>query len=224
MTFSITARCPRTGEFGVAATTALPAVGKLVTHAGPGIGAVATQARLNPYLGVDGLALLRAGLHADEVVEVLRRRDPRIEVRQFSVVDADGATAVWTGRDCPEWAGAEEHENFVVSGNRLAGRAVLSEVAASMQASSDAPLADRFIDALQAGAAAGGDRKGEASATIYIVASEEYPLWDIRVDQHESPLDELRRLHGVFKEKLLPQIRAMPSRRNYAGEAGEECA
>jgi uncharacterized Ntn-hydrolase superfamily protein len=224
MTFSITARCPRSGQFGVAAATAMPAVGKLVTHASPRIGAVATQARLNPYLGIDGLALLGEGLSAAAVVQALRRRDPRIAARQFAVVDASGVTASYTGRECLDWAGAEEHEDFVVSGNRLAGGGVLRDAAAVMRASAQAALADRFIEALAAGSAAGGDRLGERSATIYIVDSEEYPLWDIRVDEHAAPLDELRRLHGVFKEKLLPQIRKMPTRDNPGGSAGEETA
>lgn len=222
MTFSIAAHCPRTGQFGVAATTAMPAVGKLVTHAAPGAGAVATQARLNPYLGIDGLSLLREGHQADQVVEILRGRDPRIELRQFSVVDGGGAVSSWTGNGCLDWAGAAEGEHFVVSGNRLTGQHVVDDAAAAMNASSLEPLAKRFIEALRAGVEAGGDRLGERSATIYIIGTEEYPLWDIRVDDHDSPLDELRRLYHVFARRLLPEIGRMPTRDDYGGALDED--
>ncbi len=221
MTFSIVARCPHTGQFGVAAMTALPAVGKLVTHAHPGAGAVATQARLNPYLGIDGVALLRQGLGAEAVRSRLVAADPRIEARQFAVVDAQGRTAVFTGAECLDWAGSRQGDGFSVQGNRLAGEDVVEAIAASFGARPSRSLAERMMNGLEAGMEAGGDRKGERSATIYIVESEEYPLWDIRVDDHPEPLAELRRLHGVFAQKLLPEIRRMPSRADPAG-SGEE--
>lgn len=221
MTFSIAARCPRSGEFGVAAATAMLAVGKLVTHAEAGVGAVATQATLNPYLGIDGLALLRDGLSATQTMERLRQSDPRAQVRQFGVVDRRGRTAAWSGEECPTWAGSEQRENYTAQGNRLVGRQVIDAVVDAMENTKQQPLADRFLSALAAGVAAGGDTKGEASASIYIMSTEEYPLWDIRVDQHDEPIEELRRLHGLFGEQLLPQIKKMPTRANPAGEAGE---
>lgn len=221
MTFSLVARCPTTGQMGVAATTAMPAVGKLLTHALPGVGAVATQARLNPYLGIDGLRYLADGLSAVETVERLRADDPAIQQRQFAVLDRHGATAVFTGEACLDWAGALQGEAYSVQGNRLAGEQVLTATAATFERLRDQPLAARFLEALAAGVTAGGDAEGESSATIYIMDTETYPLWDIRVDEHDDPIAELRRLHGVFQERLLPEIRSMPTRANPAGETGE---
>lgn len=224
MTFSIVARCPRTGQFGIAAATAMPAVGKLLTHALAGFGAVATQARLNPYLGIDGVDLLGQGLGAQAVVDRLKQKDPRHELRQFAVIDASGATAAWTGSGCPAWAGHHAQEDITVQGNRLAGPEVLSRSAEAFARLSDEPLDRRLIEALEAGDNAGGDVKGERSATLYVVDTEEYPLWDIRVDDHDRPVRELKRLHRVFQDELLPEIRKMPSRANPAGEHGESVA
>src|SRR5690606_854572 len=106
-------------------------------------------------------------------------------------------------------------------GNRLTGPDVLDALDAKMAATRGAPLADRLIDALEAADAIGGDRKGEMSATIYIVDTEEYPLWDIRVDHHPRPIVELRRLHGVFCEQLLPEMKRMPTRADPAGDPAE---
>ncbi|WP_274425252.1 DUF1028 domain-containing protein [Chelativorans sp. YIM 93263] len=224
MTFSIVAKCAKTGQFGIAAATAMPAVGKLLTHAFTGVGAVATQARLNPYLGVDGLDLLRQGLSADEVVERLKHRDPRADLRQFAVVDASGGRAAWTGSGCPDWSGHHLDDGFTVQGNRLAGPHVLRAAAETFKQMADSPLDKRLVEALTAGDQAGGDTKGERSATVYVVDTEEYPLWDIRVDEHERPVEELRRLHDVFSRDLLPQILKMPTRANPAGEFGEDVA
>lgn len=222
MTFSIVARCPQSGHFGIAAVTALPAVGKLVTHAHPGAGAVATQARLNPYLGIDGVRLLREGHDAQSVRARLREADPRIESRQFGIVDRDGNAVTHTGEENLPWAGAVTGEGYAVQGNRLAGAHVVRAIADAFTRERGASLPQRLIEALEAGAAAGGDLEGERSATIYIVAQEEYPLWDIRVDEHASPIAELRRLHDIFSRELLPEIRRMPSRADPAGSS-EEC-
>lgn len=224
MTFSIIARCRDTGQFGIAAATAMPAVGKLLTHAFAGLGAVATQARLNPYLGIDGLDLLRQGLSAEEIVQRLSRADPRADLRQFAVVDAAGACAAWTGSGCPAWAGHRLDDGYTVQGNRIAGPQVLDDAAAAFRRTAGAGLDRRLIAALAAGDAAGGDIKGERSATLYIVDTEDYPLWDIRVDEHARPVAELKRLHAVFARDVVPQIRRMPTRANPAGEPGEDAA
>lgn len=222
MTFSIVARCPQLGHFGIAAVTALPAVGKLVTHAHPGAGAVATQARLNPYLGIDGVRLLREGHDAHAVRARLRALDPRIESRQFGIVDRHGNAVTHTGEENLPWAGAVTGEGYAVQGNRLAGAHVVHAIADAFMREQGAPLPQRLIEALEAGAAAGGDLDGERSATIYVVAQEEYPLWDIRVDEHVSPIAELRRLHDIFARELLPEIKRMPSRGDPGGSS-EEC-
>jgi len=217
MTFSIVARCPRSGQFGIAAATGVPAVGKLLTHAAAGIGAVATQARLNPYLGIDGLALLREGLPAAAVLERLRQGDPGREQRQVGLVDAAGRAAAWTGEDCLDWAGHRLGAGYAVQGNRLAGPEVLDLAAETFEHLAERPLSERLIAALACGDEAGGDSKGERSATLYLVDSEEYPLWDIRVDDHTRPIAELKRLYGVFEREVIPHIRRMPTRAEPGG-------
>ena len=221
MTFSLIARCPDTGRIGVAAATAMPAVGKLLTHAVAGVGAIATQARLNPYIGIDGMRLLMQGRSAEEVRDILASQDPRAEARQFAVLDREGRTAAWTGSDCLDWAGHRPENGCSVQGNRLAGPQVIEAAAEAFRASAGKALDERLMEALEAGDAEGGDTKGERSATIYIVDKEEYPLWDIRVDAHPDPFAELRRLHDIFARELVPEIRRMPTRANPAGEAEE---
>ncbi|MBA3999891.1 DUF1028 domain-containing protein [Brevundimonas sp.] len=221
MTFSLVARCARTGQFGVAAVTAVPAVGKLLTHAAAGAGAVATQARVNPYLGIDGLNLLRQGLSAEAVHAALLTTDPAIRFRQFAVIDREGRTATFTGEACLDWCGSLQRDGFSAQGNRLAGAHVLTRTAERFEAMPDEALADRLLEALAEGVAAGGDAKGEVSATVYVMGTEDYPLWDIRVDHHPEPITELRRLHQVFREKVVPEIKTMPTRENPAGEEGE---
>lgn len=222
MTFSIVARCPRSGQFGVAAATAMPAVGKLLSHAAAGAGAVATQALVNPYLGLDGLALLRQGLSAKEVLERLKATDPCMELRQCALIDAQGDSLCWTGEKCLPWAGSLSGEQFSVQGNRLVGPQVLDAVAEAFRHAEKRPLIERLIEALAAGDRCGGDRHGESSAVIYVVDQEAYPLWDIRVDHHLDPVAELRRLHDVFAREVLPEILAMPTRDNPAGKAAED--
>ena len=222
MTFSIIARCPRSGQFGVGAATAMPAVGKLLSHAAAGHGAVATQAQINPYLGLDGLRLLREGKSAADALERLRDIDPCMSLRQVALIDRDNQIACWTGKDCLHWAGSIQGNGFSVQGNRLAGRHVVEAVADAFIKTADLPLVERLMEAIAAGDATGGDRHGEASATLYIVDTEEYPLWDIRVDQHPDPVAELRRLHEVFALDVVPDVLRMPTRANPAGESGED--
>lgn len=221
MTLSIIARCAQTGQFGISATTALPAVGKLLDHAHTGLGAVATQGKLNPYLGIDGIRLLEQGRTAREVVDELSRADDMAARRQFAVIDSRGETAVWTGDCCKDYAGSIEGDGFSVQGNRLTDRGVIEAAARSYEAHRGAPLVERLLNSLAAGVDAGGDRLGEQSASILVVADQEYPLWDIRVDQHDRPIVELVRLKQVFQEELYPHILLMPTRENPAGQPGE---
>jgi uncharacterized Ntn-hydrolase superfamily protein len=221
MTFSIVARCPRSGQFGVGAATAMPAVGKLLSHAQAGFGAVATQAQINPYLGLDGLKFLAQGYSAEQVLQQLQQTDPAMALRQCAVVDASGQVACWTDRGCLHWAGSIAGEQFSVQGNRLAGRRVLEAIADAFETHHERPLIERLIEAIAAGDREGGDRCGESSAAVYVVDTEEYPLWDIRVDHHPDPVRELRRLHQVFEEQVLPEILKMPTRRHPGGKPVE---
>ncbi|MFN3815018.1 DUF1028 domain-containing protein [Brevundimonas sp.] len=221
MTFSLVAHCAHTGQFGVAAVTGVPAVGKLLTHAAAGVGAVATQARVNPYLGIDGLKLLGLGLSAEAVRDALLTTDPALRFRQFAVIDRVGRTATFTGDACLDWCGSLQRDGFSVQGNRLAGPQVLERAADRFETLRDQPLADRLLEALAEGVAAGGDAQGEVSATIYVMDTEDYPLWDIRVDEHPEPITELRRLHDVFRDRVVPEIKTMPTRENPAGGEGE---
>ena len=148
--FSIVARDPASGMFGVAASTRLPAVGVLVPYTRAGVGAIATQARTNPLLGYDGLDLLQRGYDAAE------------------------------------------------------------------------PLPERLVRALEAGQAAGGDKRGKQSAAVTTVKDQPYPYVDLRVDEHPDPVVELRRIYEVVNAQMLPFIEALPTRRNPKGDFGEE--
>ncbi len=201
MTWSIVARDPVTGAFGVAVTTKFFAVGALCPHAQGGIGALATQALVNPTWGPRGLGLLRAGASAAETLQSLVASDAGRETRQLHIVDAWGQSAQFTGADCIGWCGHQAGQGFSVAGNMLAGAAVVAATAASFAASSK-PLAERLLDALDAGQAEGGDKRGKQSAALLVYGSEDYPELSLRVDDHAEPLAELRRLFGLAQGRF----------------------
>jgi uncharacterized Ntn-hydrolase superfamily protein len=215
MTFSIAAFCMNSGQFGVAAATKMNAVGKLACHAKAGVGAVATQAEVNPYLGYDGLRLLEKGMGAEEVLDTLISQDPDPHARQVGVVDHKGRVAAWNGRGIFDWSGDRQGRFFVTQGNRLVGPQVLEAIVKSLEQTQNRVLAERLLLGLEAGVGAGGDSMGENSGNIVVYDTEEYPLWDIRVDDHEKPIQELRRLFHLFEEKLLPEILKLPKRTEF---------
>ncbi|WP_062225794.1 DUF1028 domain-containing protein [Aureimonas frigidaquae] len=212
MTLSIVAKCPRSRQFGVAAATEMPAVGKFLSYAFPAFGACATQALVNPYLGIDGCKLLSLSVSAEGTVKTVLEDDPQREQRQFAAVDKEGRSYAFTGSQCLPFAGHRTGPNASVQGNRLAGPQVLDAMLAAFETDVGDDLVNRLIAALAAGIYAGGDQAGERSANVYIVAEEEYPLWDIRVDDHPDVVAELRRLRDVFREELYPHVLDMPSR------------
>ncbi|MBM0257077.1 DUF1028 domain-containing protein [Micromonospora sp. 4G55] len=222
MTFSIAARCPRTGQLGVGALTARPAVGKLVAHVHPGGGAVATQATPNPFLAYDGLPLLGEGRSPQDVLTELLARDPGREVRQVGMVDRQGRSHAFTGSRTKDWAGHRTGPGYAVQGNRLVGPETLAEIVRVFEDSRELDLAERLVLAIEAGEETGGDRHGARSATVTVVADQPYPLWDVRVDDAEHPARELRRLHGVFHEEVLPTIQRLPTRDDPMGEAARK--
>lgn len=219
MTLSIAARCPHSGQLGVAAITHMIGVGKIVTHAAPGVGAVATQGEMNPYHAIDGLARMADGSDARAALEPLIEADAGSASRQSAAVDARGGSWAWTGSDLAGWKGHRSGDGWSVQGNRLIGPEAVDEVAEAFAANADAPFAERLLRAIEAGHATGADRKGERSATLYIMADQEYPLWDIRVDQAEEPVAELRRMHDVFLDEVIPTIESLP-KRPYASAEG----
>lgn len=216
-TFSITARCPRTGEFGVAVSTKVPAVGSLCPFARADVGAIASQSFVNPYLGIWGLQHLAEGLSAEETLGKLLASDPDAQKRQLAVVDRDGRAAAFTGTECDTWNGHRTGDGYAVAGNMLVGRETIDAMAVAFEAKAGESLAERLLSALEAGQQAGGDKRGRQSAALYVVATEEYPLLDLRVDEHQDPVRELRRVYEVVKVQLLPLMRMLPTKENPAG-------
>lgn len=211
MTWSIIARDPTTGAFGVAIATRFFAVGSLCPHAQSGVGALSTQALMNPHYGAQGLELLRAGVPAAEVVKRLVAPDEGREQRQVHVIDAAGRIGQHTGRQCVDWCGAVSGEGFSVAGNMLANDRVIRETAKAFQGTRK-PFAERLLAALEAGEAAGGDKRGKQSAALLVFSTEDYPELSLRIDDHVEPLIELRRLYDKAHERFVPFMRCGPSK------------
>jgi uncharacterized Ntn-hydrolase superfamily protein len=210
MTWSIIAR-DASGAFGVAIATRFFAVGALCPHAQSGVGALSTQALVNPHYGRQGLDLLRAGVAAAEVVNRLVAPDEGREHRQLHVIDSAGRIAQHTGAQCVDWAGAVAGENFSVAGNMLANEQVIQQTARAFHESRK-PFAERLISALRAGEAVGGDKRGKQSAALLICSTEDYPELNLRVDDHADPLAELNRLYHKAHERFVPYLKCSPSK------------
>jgi uncharacterized Ntn-hydrolase superfamily protein len=204
-TYSIVACDLAAGQWGVAVQSKFLAVGSVVQWAEPQVGAVATQAFANPRYGPDGLALLRQGLSADHVVERLTAADEGRQHRQLGVVDRDGASASFTGDECKDWAGGRTGLGYAAQGNILVSGETVDALAETFESSAGAPLAERLLDCLDAAQAAGGDSRGQQSAVLFVVEKEagyanlSDSVVDLRVDDHEHPLAELRRLYGLHQ-------------------------
>jgi len=196
-TFSIVAHCPQTGDLGVAVSTAIPAVGAINPFARSRVGAIATQAWSNPYLGIDGLCLLAQGLSAAEVLAQLLQADVDKQRRQLSIVDAHGGVAAFTGNKVQPWKGHREGKGYVVAGNFLVSGETIQAMAETFEMA-EGSLGERLLVALEAGQAVGGDRRGKVSAALLVVRDEEYPHIDLRVDEHPEPVKELRRIFDIY--------------------------
>jgi uncharacterized Ntn-hydrolase superfamily protein len=212
MTFSIVAHCPRTGMLGVAVATAVPAVGSMCPYARTGVGAVSTQSWVNPYLAIDALRLMEEGKPAPEALGIVMAADEGREVRQIGMIDAQGRSAAWSGKDCTDWFGQIVEPNFAVQGNMLVSAPTIEEMAKAFRASAGLDLAERLMLAMEAGDAAGGDRRGRQSASLRVHHIEDYALFDLRVDEHAAPVGELRRVFTIAKLQLLPFVKGMPTR------------
>ena len=217
MTWSIIARDSATGQLGIAVATRFFAVGALVPHIAPGIGAIATQALVNPYYGIDGTKLLRDGNNPRDVVAALLAADAGRESRQLHVMDTTGRIATHSGKECVDWFGHISGDGFSIAGNMLAGPAVLDETARAYAGNEKTPFPQRLIAALFAGEAAGGDKRGKQSAALLIHGAEDWPALDLRVDDHADPLRELQRLEAVSRERWVHFREFLPTRDNPAG-------
>ncbi len=178
--------------------------------------ALATQALINPMYAVHGMPRLRAGEPPEQVAAALLAQDAGREHRQLHILDAQGRIAQHTGRDCVAWCGSVRGTDVSVAGNMLAGAAVVEATLAAFQASAG-DLAGRLLRALEAGEAAGGDRRGRQSAALKICTADPYPDLDIRADDHPDPLAELRRLHRVSQERFAVFRRFLPGSHSPCG-------
>ena len=221
-TFSIAARCSRTGMFGVAVSTAVPGVGAICPFVRAKVGAVSTQSWVNPYLGIDGIKYLSEGLSARQALDKLIEDDPGRDVRQVGVVDRNGESAAWSGAQCVPWFGHITGPNFSVQGNMLIGEETVQAMGEAFRQSEMLDLPERLLVVLEAGQSAGGDKRGRQSAAIRVYHKEEFPYLDLRVDEHRHPVAELRRVFEVARHQLLPFVKGMPTRENPLGDLPEE--
>lgn len=216
MTWSIVARDP-SGALGVAVASRFFAVGALCPAVRSGKGALSTQALMNPHYARDGLAALERGTPPAQVVASLTAADPGRDARQLHVVDAAGRVAAHTGKACIDWCGHIAGEGFSVAGNMLAGPVVIERCARAYADNMALPFAERLLAAMDAGEAAGGDKRGKQAAAILIHTTEDYPFLSLRVDDHPEPLAELRRLYEVSLERFQPFVACLASHRDPAG-------
>lgn len=217
MTWSIIARDSETGDLGIAVATRFFAVGARVPYIAAGIGAIATQALINPYYGIDGLTLLRQRKSPAEIIETLKAADSGHASRQVHIMDTHGRIAAYTGAECIGWCGYIVRDNVSYAGNMLAGPEVLDATASAYQAETHRPFAQRLIAAMRAGEAAGGDKRGRQSAALLIYGKNEWSSLDLRVDDHTDPIGELERLEQVSRERWVHFREFLPSRENPAG-------
>jgi uncharacterized Ntn-hydrolase superfamily protein len=239
-TYSIAACDLEAGQWGVATQSKFLAVGSVVPWAEPEIGAIATQAYANPRYGRDGLDLLREGLSPDEVVARLTEADEGRAHRQLGVVDSEGRSATFTGDECVDWAGGRTGPCYAAQGNILVSGETVDAIAATFE-SSTGPLAERLLDCLDAAQAAGGDRRGQQSAALLVVerdagyAGLSDEVVDLRVEDHERPLEELRRIFALHQamfgktpadqwlevdDDLAAELRDRLARLGYEGDLG----
>ena len=209
MTWSILARDPATGTLDAAVATRFFAVGALAIHVEGTVAAMATQALINPMYAIHGMPRLRAGEAPEDVIQALTAGDAGHEHRQLHILDASGRIAAFTGRGCVSWCGSVRGVDVSVAGNMLAGPAVVEHTMAAFTAATGS-MAERLLTALEAGEAAGGDKRGKQSAALKVATRDPYPDLDIRADDHPDPLRELRRLHAISQERFAVFRRFLP--------------
>jgi uncharacterized Ntn-hydrolase superfamily protein len=241
-TYSIAACDLEAGQWGVAVQSKFLSVGSVVPWAEPGVGAIATQAYANPRYGSNGLALLREGKSAQEAVDELTAADDGREHRQLGIVDGEGRAATYTGTECHDWAGGRTGERYAAQGNILVSGETVDALVETFEGSGGLPLAERLLDCLAAAQAAGGDKRGQQSASLLIVerdggyAQLSDIVVDLRVEDHERPIEELQRIYRLHKaifgetprdewvqvdDGLAQELRERLARLGYEGELGD---
>ena len=196
------ARCAKTLALGVCVSTAAPAVGSRVPHVEARVGAIASQAKTNVLYGINGLRLLKMDFSPQTALETMLKEDPDRESRQVIIINKEGRSAAFTGRETIDWKGHLIGKDYVVAGNMLVGDSVIGAMAQVFE-SSGGVLSERLMKALEAGQKAGGDKRGKTSAALLVTQKERVgtrPLLDLRVDEHRDPVRELRRVFEVYKE------------------------
>jgi uncharacterized Ntn-hydrolase superfamily protein len=216
MTWSIVALAPD-GSFGVAVASRFFAVGALCPHAASGVGAVATQALVNPLYAPPALDALKRGDDPADVVRSLTSADAGRDHRQLHMIDKAGRTAAHTGSACIDWCGHRAGEGYSLAGNMLAGPEVLAATAAAYEARRGDSLALQLLEAMAAGEKAGGDKRGKQGAALLVYTTESYPALDLRVDDHAEPIAELFRLYEKSLERFQPFVSCLPRRDAPAG-------
>ena len=204
-TFSIVAADPETSEVGVAVATKLPAVGMYVPFAEAGVGAVASQAIVNPKYGPTCLQMLRDGLSPDQIVTSVTQADARRDDRQLSVITPDGRAATFTGRANSAYCGDLIGKNCAVAGNLLSTTKTLTSMRDTFE-NTTGRLSDRMLAAIEAGEKAGGDKRGKQSAAMLIVRPDAYfngKVVDIRVDDSPNPIQQLNHVYGTYMSTFL---------------------
>jgi uncharacterized Ntn-hydrolase superfamily protein len=217
VTWSILARDGE-GRFGVAIASRFFAVGALCVHTQRGVGALSTQALMNPLYGPAGMMLLTQGHAPAAVIAALTAADPGHAQRQLHVLGGHGPAAAHTGAACIDWCGHVVGEGFSIAGNMLAGPRVIEATADAFTRRTGQPLAERLLAAMAAGEAEGGDKRGKQSAALRIHGDNDYPELDLRVDDHSEPLVELQRLYEVSLQRFQPFVACLPRRRDPVGE------
>jgi len=241
-TYSIVAVDLEAGQWGVAVQSKFLSVGSVVPWAEPHVGAIATQAYANPRYGPNGLQLLREGLSAQEAVDRLTGEDEGRDHRQLGIVDGQGNAATYTGAECMDWAGGRTGAGYAAQGNILVSGETVDAIAESFEGSAGRPLAERLIDCLAAGQAAGGDSRGQQSSALLVVerdggyARMSDVVVELRVEDHERPIEELRRIYVLHDEifgktprrlwldvdeELAAELRERLAKLGYEGELGE---
>jgi uncharacterized Ntn-hydrolase superfamily protein len=205
------------GSLAIIVASRAFAVGALCPYGRVGVGAISTQALVNPHFGPRALDLLQKGHAPDEVRDMLVQSDPGQAQRQFHLIDVHGKGAAHTGTQCIADCGHFLGDGFSVAGNMLANPEVIAVTAQAFLHHADAPLALRLILAMQAGQVVGGDKRGQQAAALLIYRDQEYALLDLRVDDHPTPLDELRRLYDVSFDRFQAFLSCLPSKERPQG-------